>query len=112
MAVYGVCCSANSCALSSSEPWYGCVVADQGTLINLYHKYSFGQLDNYEAISSDYQTAMVNCALGLCNHELTRVSADVSVGESISSLGQYIDFNVEVQEAAPTMSATTNAFTI
>ena len=84
------------------KPWYGCVVADQGTRIDLYHKYSSGQLDNSEAISSDYATAMVNCALGSSKHELIRlrVSADVAVGEAVSSLGQYVDFNVEVQEAA------------
>ena len=59
------------------KPWYGCVVADQGTLIDLHHKYPSGQLDNSEAISSDYVTAMVNCALGSSKHELIRVSADV-----------------------------------
>ena len=59
------------------KPWYGCVVADQGTLIDLYHKYSSGQLDNSEAISSDYATAMVNSALVSSKPELIRVSADV-----------------------------------
>ena len=91
------------------KPWYGCLVADQGTLINLCHKYASGQLDNSKAISSDYATATVNCAFGLSKHELIRVSADVLIGEAVSSLGQYVDFNIEVQEAAPTTSATTNS---
>ena len=59
------------------KPWYGCIVADQGTLINLHQKYSSGQLDNSEANSS-------NCTLGCNKHELIRVSADVAVGEAVS----------------------------
>ena len=65
-------------------------VADQETLIDLYHKHSSGQLDNSEAISR---------SRGLLTN--------VQVGEAISSLSQYVDLNIEVQEAALMTSATT-----
>ena len=39
-----------------------------------------------------------------------RVSLDVPVGEAVSSVGNYVDFNVELQETETT--ATVNAFTV
>ena len=74
--------------------WYRCVVADQGTLVDLYHKYASGHLDNSEAISSDYATSMHTWT------QQARLSADVPVEEAIFLLGQYVNFNVEVQEAS------------
>ena len=55
---------------------------------------------------------MVNCALGHSKHKLIRVFTDVAVGEAVFSLGQYVNFNVEMQEAAATTSATTDAVVI
>ena len=61
------------------------------------------QLDYSEAIPS--RTGPITCALGL-----VRVSLDVPVGEAVSSVGNYVDFNVELQETETT--ATVNAFTV
>ena len=44
------------------KPWFGCIVADQSRLIDVYHKYSSGQLDYSEAIPS--RTGPITCALG------------------------------------------------
>ena len=43
-------------------------VADHAVLIDLYHKYSSGQLDNSEPTSDQYAvTGMITCALATCN---------------------------------------------
>ena len=93
------------------KPWYGYIVADHAALIDLYYKYSSGQLDNSQPISDQYAvTEMITCALGCSKTDnLVRVSVDVPVGEAVSSLGNYVDFNVDLQQVA--QSDTVNTFT-
>ena len=81
------------------KSWYGCIVADHAALIDLYHKYSSGQLDNSEPTSDQYAvTGMITRALGRSKTDyLVRVSVDVPVGEAVSSLGNHVDFNVDLQ---------------
>ena len=73
--------------------WFGCIVAEQLTLVDLYNQYASGQLDNSAAVPSEFATAMIHCSLGRRKHELVRVSSDVPVGEAVSTLGQFVDFN-------------------
>ena len=69
--------------------WYGCIVAEQSKLIDLYHKYSSGQLDCLEPVSSP--TGLVTCAIGHSKTDnLVRVFVDVPVGEAVSSVGNYL----------------------
>ena len=93
------------------KPWYGCIVADHAALIDFHHKYSSGQLDNLQPISDQYAvTGMITCALGRSKIDnLVRVSVDVPIGEAVFSLGNYVDFNVDLQQVA--QSDTVNAFT-
>lgn len=93
--------------------WFGCIVAEQLTLVDLYNQYASGQLDNSAAAPSEFATAMIHCSLGRSKHELVRVSSDVPVGEAVSTLGQFVDFNVTVEaQETTTASATVDAFTI
>jgi len=39
------------------KKWYGCSVAEQVTLIDLYNQYASGQLDNSEAIAAEFATS-------------------------------------------------------
>jgi len=45
--------------------WYGCSVAEQVTLIELYNQYASGQLDNSEAIPAKFATGRAACLLGI-----------------------------------------------
>ena len=89
----------------------GCVVTDQGS----GNAYQLAPQVRFQAVGqlrSHLQRLSVrNSQLGRNKHESIRVSANVPVGEAVS-LGQYVDFNIEVQEAAATTSTTTDAFVI
>ena len=39
------------------KPWYGCVVPDQVTLVDLYHQYASGQLDLSTEVSAELVTS-------------------------------------------------------
>ena len=39
------------------KPWYGCVVPDQVTLVDLYHQYASGQLDSSTEVSAELVTS-------------------------------------------------------
>ena len=39
------------------KPWYGCVVPDQVTLVDLYHQYACGQLDSSTEVSAELVTS-------------------------------------------------------
>jgi len=42
------------------KPWYGCVVPNQVTpvdLVDLYHQYAFGQLDSSTEVSAELVTS-------------------------------------------------------
>ena len=39
-------------AVGLLKPWYRCIVAEQSKLMDLYHKYSSGQLDRSEPVSA------------------------------------------------------------
>ena len=92
LAENGVCCRPDSSSLSNCKAWYECIVADHAALIDLYYKYSSGQLDNSEPISDQYAvTGMITCALGCSKTDnLIRVSVTVLVG-GVSSLGNYVE---------------------
>ena len=98
LAENGICCRPDSCSLSNCN--------------DLYYKYSSGQLDNSGPISDQYAvTGMITCALGRSKTDkLVRVSVDVPVGEAVSSLGNYVDFNVDLQQVALSDTEATAAF--
>ena len=39
------------------KPWYGCVVPDQVTLVDLHHQYASGQLDSSTEVSAELVTS-------------------------------------------------------
>ena len=80
--------------------WYGCSVAEQVTHIDLYNQYASWQLDNSEAIPTEFATSRVSCSLGQNKREMVMVSPDVAVGEGVSTLGRFVGFGVEEQEYA------------
>ena len=92
--------------------WYGCSVAEQVTLIDLYNQYASGQLDNSEAIPAEFATSRVACSLGRNKREMVMVSPDVAVEEAVSTLGRFVYFGVEEQERAASGSITVDAFEI
>jgi len=82
------------------KPWYGCVVPDQVTLVDLYHQYASGQLDSSTKVSAELVTSHISCSIGCNKRELTRVSPDVQVGDVVSTLGQFVDFNVQESQVS------------
>jgi len=39
------------------KPWYGCVVPNKVTLVDLYHQYISGQLDSSTEVSAELVTS-------------------------------------------------------
>ena len=65
------------------------------TLVDLYHQYASGQLDSSTEVSAELATSPISCSVGRNKRELTRVSPDVQIGDVVSTLGQFVDFNVQ-----------------
>ena len=96
------------------KTWFGCQVAEQGILLN---DFSAGKIDNSFPLSYTFSTASIECEIGRDKRvtEFVRISLDVSVGEAVSTLGNYIEYNVRAQEdLSPSLpvSVLPNAFTI
>ena len=82
------------------KTWFGCQVAEQGTLLDLFNDFSAGKIDNSFPLSDTFSTASIECEIGRDKRvtEFVRISLDVSVGETVSTLGNYIEYNVRAQE--------------
>ena len=83
------------------KTWFGCQVAEQGTLLDLFNDFSAGKIDNSFPLSDTFSTASIECEIGRDKGVLTEfvcISLDVSVGEAVSTLGNYIEYNVRAQE--------------
>ena len=98
------------------KTWFGCQVAEQGTLLDLFNDFSAGKIDNSFPLSDTFSTASIECEIGRDKRvtEFVRISLDVSVGEAVSTLGNYIEYNVRAQEdLSPSLpvSVLPNAFT-
>ena len=98
------------------KTWFGCQVAEQGTLLDLFNDFSAGKIDNSFPLSDTFSTASIECKIGRDKRvtEFVRISLDVSVGEAVSTLGNYIEYNVRAQEdLSPSLpvSVLPNAFT-
>ena len=98
------------------KTWFGCQVAEQGTLLDLFNDFSAGKIDNSFPLSDTFLTASIECEIGRDKRvtEFVRISLDVSVGEAVSTLGNYIEYNVRAQEdLSPSLpvSVLPNAFT-
>ena len=98
------------------KTWFGCQVAEQGTLLDLFNDFSAGKIDNSFPLSDTFSTASIECEIGRDKRvtEFVRISLDVSVGEAVSTLGNYIEYNVRAQEdLSPSLpvSILPNAFT-
>lgn len=80
------------------KSWYGCCCPDTVSLADVYNMYSSGQLDNSLALPEEYSAS---CQAGKQRHDLIRVSSSAEVGEVVSSLGQFIEFNIDpIQDLA------------
>ena len=98
------------------KTWFGCQVAEQGTLLDLFNDFSAGKIDNSFPLSDIFSTASIECEIGRDKRvtEFVRISLDVSVGEAVSTLSNYIEYNVRAQEdLSPSLpvSVLPNAFT-
>ena len=93
--------------------WYGCCCADAVSLADVYNMYSSGQLDNSPALSDEYSNSVITCQAGKQRHDLIRVSCSAEVGEVASSLGQFIDFNIDpMQDLATNSRPVVDAFSV
>ena len=98
------------------KTWFGCQVAEQATLLDLFNEFSAGKIDNSFPLSDTSSTASIECEIGRDKRvtEFVRISLDVSVGEAVSTLGNYIEYNDRAQEdLSPSLpvSVLPNAFT-
>ena len=82
------------------KTWFGCQVAEQGTLLDLFNDFSARKIDNSFPLSDTFSTASIECEIGRDKRvtEFVRISLDVSVGEAVSTLGNYIEYNVRAPE--------------
>ena len=78
------------------KPWYGCVINESCTLSDVYTEFSSGKLDGSLPAPDEYLGTAVEAFVGPKKTELTRVNCECTVGETISALGQYVEYNVSV----------------
>ena len=88
------------CGLKAVKPWYGCVIVDSCTLSDLYYEFSGGQLDGSLPLLDEYLGATVESFVGKTKTDLVCVNSQCSVGEVVSSLGQYVEFCLTKLDAA------------
>ena len=74
---------------------YGCICPDSVTLADAYNLYLSGQLDNSIALTLENSAPVITCHAGKQRHDLIRVSSSAEVGEVVSSLGQFVEFNID-----------------
>ena len=95
------------------EGWYGCACPDTLSFANVYNMFSSGQLDNSIPLADECFTCVITCHAGNKRHDLIRVSSSSGVGEVVSSLGQFIEFNIDPPRArAVHSSPVVDAFTV
>ena len=46
------------------KTWFGCQVAEQGTLLDLFNDFSAGKIDNSFPLSDTFSTASIECEIG------------------------------------------------
>ena len=74
--------------------WYGCVINESCTLSDVYTEFSSGKLDGGLPVPDEYLGAAVEASVGPKKTELIRVSCECPLGETVSALGQYIEYSV------------------
>ena len=94
-----------------------CSLINLVTLLELFTLYASGQLDGTSSIPNELVSAVINCLIGKSKQEMVRVSTEVKVGEAVSSLGQFIEYQVPQPEemtcstltdlSSPVVNATT-----
>ena len=53
------------------KTWFGCQVAEQGTLLDLFNDFSAGKIDNSFSLSDTFSTASIECEIGRDKRVLT-----------------------------------------
>ena len=81
------------CRAKVLKTWYGCVINDSNTISDVYSEFSGGELDGGLPISEEYLGGDVTASVGRTKTDLTRVSSQCPVGDAVSALGQYIEYN-------------------
>ena len=80
------------------KPWYGCVINESCTLSDVYTEFSSGKLGGSLPVPDEYLGTAVEVFVGSKKTELTRVRCECTVGETISVLGQYVEYNLSVED--------------
>ena len=76
------------------KQWYGCVINESCTLSDVYTEFSSGRIDGSLPLPDEYLGTAVEAFVGPKKTELTRVNCECTVGDTISALGQYVEYNV------------------
>ena len=73
------------------KTWFGCQVAEQGTLLDLFNDFSAGKIDNSFPLSDTFSTASIECEIGRDKRvtEFVRISRCFSGGSSVYSRQLY-----------------------
>lgn len=90
------------CGATILKPWYGCSVPDSSSMTDVFIDFSSGRLDQTLPIPDDYQGSLDSVKAGRNKTDMIPVNSQCSVGEVVSSLGQYIDFAVSKAVAGET----------
>ena len=74
--------------------WFGCQVAEQDTLLDLFNDFSAGKIDNFFPLSDTFSTASIECEIDRDKRvtEFVLISLDVSVVEAVSTLGNLLSY--------------------
>lgn len=80
------------------KQWYGAkVAAESWTFADLFDHFSSGDLDKTAPLK-DTDKYTLNVNVGQKKTEFTQLSPDVSIGEAVSCLGNFVDFSLLEKE--------------
>lgn len=74
--------------------WYGCVINKLCTLSDVYTEFRSDKIDGSLPLPDEYLGTAVEAFVGPKKIELTHVNCECTVGDTISTLGQYVEYSV------------------
>lgn len=107
------------CGAMVLKAWYGCVVNDSSTVVDVFNSFSSGVIDGGAAISEEYVATAVSAFIGRTKTSLTRVGSECPIAEAVSALGHFVEFQVtqatdidSETHTAGSLSGRANAFSL
>ena len=76
------------------KSWVGVTSSESTVLRDIYNDFTSGVVDKLECIPNEFNTVKICASVGKTKNEQTPVDLNAPIGDVVSVLGNFIDFNV------------------